>query len=58
VEERFDTWCVELGKLPRKQTRALTWPAATVFPFIAMPEKQVFLKPNVTRKVPGNMLLP
>jgi hypothetical protein len=39
-----------LGKLPRKQTRVLTWPVATVFPFIAMPEKHVFLKPNVTRK--------
>lgn len=50
AEERFDTWCAELGKLPRKQTRVLTWPVATVFPFIAMPERHVFLKPNVTRK--------
>lgn len=49
-QRHFDTWSVELGKLPRKQTRVLTWPVATVFPFIAMPEKHVFLKPNVTRK--------
>jgi hypothetical protein len=34
----FDQWCAELGKLPRKQTRVLTWPVATVFPFIAMPK--------------------
>jgi hypothetical protein len=31
----------------------LTWPVATVFPFIAMPKKHVFLKPNVTRKAAG-----
>jgi hypothetical protein len=50
AEGSFDRWCAELDKLPRKQTRVLTWPVATVFPFIAMPEKHVFLKPNVTRK--------
>jgi len=46
----FDRWCAELGKLPRRKTRVLSWPVATVFPFIAMPERHVFLKPNVTRK--------
>jgi hypothetical protein len=35
--------------LPRRQTRVLTWTTATVFGFIAQPEKQIFLKPNVTR---------
>jgi hypothetical protein len=49
----FDQWCAELGGMPRKQTRVLTWPVATVFPFIAMPERHVFLKPNVTRKAAG-----
>jgi hypothetical protein len=48
--DRFEQWCSELNKLPRKQTRVLTWPVLTVFPFIAMPEKHLFLKPNVTRK--------
>jgi hypothetical protein len=45
----FDQWCAELGKLFRRKTRVLTWPVATVFPFIAMPGRHVCLKPNVTR---------
>lgn len=47
---RFETWVGEVEKLPRKQTRVLTWPLVTVFPFIAAPESHVFLKPNVTRR--------
>jgi hypothetical protein len=27
----------------------MTWPVATVFPFIARPAEHIFLKPNVTR---------
>ncbi len=50
AKESFDQWCGELDRLPRKQTRVLTWPVATVFPFIAMPKKHIFLKPNVTRE--------
>jgi hypothetical protein len=50
-EERskFERWCEVLAGLPRRQTRVLTWPVATVFPFIAQPDRHVFLKPNVTR---------
>lgn len=46
----FDEWCSRLAKLPRKKTRVLSWPIATVFPFLAMPEKHIFLKPKVTRE--------
>lgn len=46
---RFDRWCTAAASLPRKQTRVLTWPVLTVFPFIAAPATHVFLKPNVTR---------
>jgi hypothetical protein len=45
----FDRWCDVVSELPRKQTRVLTWPIATVFGFIAQPDKHVFLKPNVTK---------
>ena len=48
-ENRFGRWCDVLGRLPRKQTRVLTWPVTTVFGFIAQPERHMFLKPNVTR---------
>ena len=49
VAARFDRWCAAVGSLPRKQTRVLTHPVVTVFPFIADPENHIFLKPNVTR---------
>ena len=48
-EARFEQWVDALESLPRKQTRVLTWPLATVFGFIAQPKEHIFLKPNVTR---------
>jgi hypothetical protein len=49
MADRFDRWCVAVSKLPRKQTRLLTHPVVTVFPFISQPEIHVFLKPNVLK---------
>ena len=46
---RFGQWCEVVASLPRRQTRVLTWPIVTVFPFIALPKQHFFLKPNVTR---------
>ena len=46
---RFTVWCETMAALPRKQTRVLTWPLVTVFPFIAQPGSHIFLKPNVTK---------
>ena len=46
----FERWCETLARLPRRQTRVLTWPVVTVVGFIARPELHVFLKPNVTRR--------
>ena len=46
---RFDTWCAVVGSLPRRQTRVLTWPVVTVFPFIAQPDLHIFVKPRVTQ---------
>lgn len=46
---RFEKWIETVASLPRRQTRVLTWPLATVWGFIAQPEKHFFLKPNVTR---------
>jgi hypothetical protein len=47
--DRFDAWCEVVGSLPRRQTRVLTWPVATVFGFIARPKVHVFYKPRVTQ---------
>ena len=49
IERKFSRWIETAGKLPRKQTRVLTWPLVTVFGFIAQPAIHIFLKPNVTR---------
>ena len=48
-ERKFEEWCAVVAELPRKQTRVLTWPIVTVFGFLAVPERHIFLKPNVTK---------
>jgi hypothetical protein len=49
-EVRFPSWVATLDSLPRRQTRVLTWPLATVFGFIAQPKDHFFFKPTVTRE--------
>jgi hypothetical protein len=49
-EQRFANWVSAVDRLPRKQTRVLTWPLVTVFGFIAQPEQHIFLKPNTTKQ--------
>lgn len=50
LEKRFEAWIQALASLPRKQTRVLTWPVATVFAFLAQPDQHLFVKPNVMRR--------
>jgi hypothetical protein len=50
LEHRFSAWVEAVAVLPRRQTRVLTWPLATVFGFIAQPELHFFFKPMVTRE--------
>ncbi|HKP50053.1 MAG TPA: hypothetical protein VJU17_08575 [Gemmatimonadales bacterium] len=45
----FSQWCATIGRLPRRQTRVLTWPMATVFGFLAQPSRHIFYKPRVTQ---------
>jgi len=47
---KFDHWCEAVGSLPRKQTRVLTHPVVTIFPFVADPTNHIFLKPNTTKR--------
>ena len=49
-DKRFESWCAAIEALPRRQTRVLTWPIVTVFPFIARPDRYIYLKPTVTRE--------
>jgi len=47
---RFDDWIEALADLPQHGSRVLTWPVATVFGYIARPERHLFFKPRVTRR--------
>ena len=49
LKSRFESFVTVVEKLPRKQTRVLTWPLITVFGFIANPREHMFLKPTVTK---------
>jgi len=50
LKQRFEAWIAAIERLPRKQTRVLTWPIVTVFGFIAQPRTHIFLKPNTTKE--------
>ena len=50
AREQFERWIEAVGRLPRRQTRVLTWPVVTVFPFIAAPQRHIFFKPTATKK--------
>ena len=50
IAAKFDRWCGVIGGLPRKQTRVMTHPVVTVFPFIADPANHIFLKPTTTKR--------
>jgi len=50
LPQRFERWVEAIASLPRRQTRVLTWPLATVFGFIAQPKAHFFFKPTVTRE--------
>jgi hypothetical protein len=58
LPEKFAAWCATIAQLPRKQTRVLTWPLATVFGFIAQPKIHIFLKPNTTKEAARKIGLP
>ena len=49
-ETRFTEFIRDLGSLPEHQTSPLKWTIATIFPFVALPKKHIFLKPTVTKK--------
>jgi len=58
LKDRFETFVTIVEKLPRKQTRVLTWPLVTVFGFIANPKEHMFLKPTVTKIAAGKYEYP
>ena len=49
-QRRFNDWLEARRDLPQPRSPVLTWPVATVFGFIARPDRHLFLKPRATRK--------
>lgn len=49
-QRRFADWVEALRDLPQRKSRVLTWPVATVFGFVARPDRHLFCKPRATRK--------
>jgi hypothetical protein len=46
LRTRFIEWIVAVGDLPRKQSRVLSWPILTFFPYVAQPKQHMILKPR------------
>lgn len=48
--EVFDPYLDSVNRLPREdgKARVATWPVATLLPFLALPDRHMFLKPGVT----------
>lgn len=49
LKGRFVQWIVAVRDLPRKQSRVLSWPNLTFFPFIAQPNKHIIMKPSAMK---------
>lgn len=49
-QRKFNDWLEALADLPQHRSPVLTWPIATVFGFIARPDRHLFFKPRATRK--------
>jgi hypothetical protein len=50
TQRKFNDWLEALADLPQRGSPVLTWPVATVFGFIARPDRHLFMKPRATRK--------
>lgn len=47
---RFERFTDVLDGLPQRQTRLCKWPVATLYPFIALPDEHVLVKPNLMKR--------
>lgn len=50
AQRKFNDWLEALADLPQPRSPVLTWPVATVFGFMARPQRHLFFKPRVTQR--------
>lgn len=48
--EAFAALVAATERLPQPGSKVVTWPVVTLFPFVARPERHMFLKPEVTKE--------
>ena len=46
--DEFEPYAKAVSDLPAERGRVATWPVATIIPYLAQPERHMFLKPGVT----------
>jgi hypothetical protein len=49
MPDRFEGFAAMLDSLPQPKTQTFKWPIQTIFPFLADPRENLFLKPKVTQ---------
>jgi hypothetical protein len=49
TEEVYGPYAAAVTDLPAERGKVATWPVATIMPFLAQPERHMFLKPEVTQ---------
>jgi hypothetical protein len=54
-EGTFTAFVKAVDALPEKGGRICTWPIVTLFPYIAQPDRHMFLKPEVTKQAEQRM---
>lgn len=50
LAESFRAYAAVVCELPQKKGRVATWPVATILPFLAQPNRHMFLKPEFTQE--------
>jgi hypothetical protein len=49
TEHVFESFANAIDSLPAARGKVATWPVATIFPYLAEPDRYMFLKPAVTK---------
>jgi hypothetical protein len=47
---RFEQFVEVLDDLPQRQTRLRKWPVVTLYPFVALPDRHLVVKPNLMKR--------
>ena len=47
---RFEHFVEEVDQLPQRQTRLCKWPVVSLYPFVALPERHLVVKPNLMKR--------